>query len=304
MKVLITGSAGMLGQKLLTTLSGDLYALTGCDLAPAPPVEEVPCHYLQLDVTDRKQTIAEVKAIAPAVIVHTAAMTNVDACETRREECWRSNVYATENVALAGRLVGARIIYISTDYVFDGRAGPYDEEARPNPVSYYGKSKLAGENVIRGNSGEWTIVRTIVLYGYGRDARASFITWLLGELRAGRPVKIVDDQWGNTTIADDLAAAIDRIILLQKSGLYHVGGAGFSTRYEFALTAARVFGLDESLIHPITTESLAQPAKRPLRSGLMTQKAEEELFLTFRTAEDSLRLYREQEAQGALKGVF
>lgn len=291
MKLLLTGANGILGQKLLQTLTGDLHLIFTLDLQPESFLPDVRQTYTQQDLTARRPTVELISRIEPQVILHAAAMTAVDACETEREQCWRSNVGATENVCAAAAKVGARVIYISTDYVFDGERGPYREEDPPNPVSYYGKSKLAGENVVRGAADNWTVVRTIVLYGFGRNIKSSFVTWLLGELRAGRPVKIVDDQWGNATLADDLAQGIDRLLLLEKQGLYHMGGRGFMTRYEFAGRTARFFGLDERLISAITTTELRQPARRPLRSGLVTEKAERELYFSFRDVEQSLRLY-------------
>jgi dTDP-4-dehydrorhamnose reductase len=295
MRVLITGSNGLLGQRLLHALSGDIYDLYGLDLASDSFLPEIHHHYLAQDLTNRQETIDLIRRIQPQAVIHTAAMTAVDLCETQREVCWRVNVTATENVVQGCFKAGARVIYISTDYVFNGEKGPYKEEDTPNPISYYAKSKLAGENVVRGVGNDWTVIRTIVLYGCGKNIKSSFVTWLLGELRAGKPVHIVNDQWGNTTIADDLAYGVDRLLLLEKHGLLHMGGSEFMTRYEFALRIARYFGLDESLVHPITTAELNQPARRPLRSGLVTDKAEGELYIRFRNIEQSLQLYKEIE---------
>ncbi|MBM3327000.1 MAG: dTDP-4-dehydrorhamnose reductase [Calditrichaeota bacterium] len=295
MKILITGANGLLGQKLLRTLSADYYDIFGVDLHPEPFCPDVDFTYAALDLTDRRKTLERIAAWQPAVIVHTAAMTDVDGCESRREDCWRINVSATETIAKTAKSCSAHLIYISTDYVFDGKSGPYDETAVPNPLGFYGKSKLAGENVVRGAEIDWVILRTIVLYGTGRRVKSSFITWLLAQLRSGKPVKIVNDQWGNTTIVDDLASAIDRVIMLQKTGLFNVAGRTFQTRYDMALTAAQIFDLDASLISPISTSEFKQPAPRPLRSGLIVTKAERELYLTFRSTEQALELYREQE---------
>jgi dTDP-4-dehydrorhamnose reductase len=196
---------------------------------------------------------------------------------------------------MAASKCDARVIYISTDYVFNGESGPYNEDDIPSPTGYYAKSKLAGENVVRGARDDTTIIRSIVIYGFGRNIKSSFVTWLLGELRAGRKVRIVNDQWGNSTITEDLAEAIDRLISTGKHGLYHMGGKSFMTRFEMAVRTGRYFGLDESLITPITTAELKQPAKRPLRSGLLTHKAETELLCKFRDLEQSLQIYKTSE---------
>lgn len=297
MKVFITGICGLLGQKLAQTLSSDIYDVEGCDLYPQTLIPEISHRYYPLDLRDREATMKVIGDSRPNAIIHTAAMTDVDGCERNRELCWKSNVVATENVLKSAEKVGARLIFISTDYIFNGKSGPYKEEDTPDPINYYGRSKLAAENLIRGSKIDWTILRTIVLYGYAKNARASFITWLLKELRQGHTVRIVNDQWGNTTIADDLAKAIDRVLLLGKSGIYHIGGRGYQTRYQFALTAAQLFGLDPNLIIPITTAELNQPAPRPLRSGLVVDKAEKELFIIFHTSEEALEIYKSQEKE-------
>jgi len=303
MKILITGSNGLLGQKLLHTFPPETGESFGVDLAENSFVVSTPHHYHKLDISDRKATQELVKSIAPEVIIHTAAMTDVDKSELDKETCWKINVSGTDNLVNAASRVSARLIFISTDYVFDGSSGPYNEEDQPNPTSYYGRSKHAGENLLRGSGLDWTIVRTIVLYGVGVNIKSSFITWLLSSLRAGRSVRIVNDQWGNSTIVDDLAAGIERLIMLKRNGIYHIGGRGFMSRCDFALKAAEVFNLNPSLISPITTDELKQPAKRPLRSGLEIDKAERELFLSFKTVGESLELYRRQEGSNGLAMV-
>ncbi len=291
MRILITGSNGLLGQKLVTQLSKDIHQLCGIDLQDAAVLSTPQYEYCQGDITSRKEIVGIVRNWKPDTIIHCAAMTNVDACETERERCWKINVDGTENICIAASRCNARVIYISTDYVFDGEKGPYSEDDTPNPTGYYAKSKLAGENLVRGSSENSTIIRSIVIYGCGKNVKSSFVSWLLGELRANKQVRIVDDQWGNSTIAEDLAEAIDRLIVLEKQGLFHMGGSSFMTRFEMAVKIARHFGLNETLITPISTSDLNQPAKRPLRSGLITTKAEIELSYNFRDLEQSLRLY-------------
>ena len=299
MRIFITGSNGLLGQKLLHTFSTNIHELTGCDLADGSLIADVIHSYRQMDITDRRQTMTVTGELAPQVIVHTAAMTEVDRCETEKEMCWRINVIGTENVLDGASRVGAKVIFISSDYIFDGKNGPYDEEAVPNPICYYGRSKLAAENLIRGSGLDWTIIRTIVLYGCGVNVRSSFVTWLLGALRAGKRVHIVNDQWGNTTLVDDLAVGIERTLILGKSGIFNVAGRGYRTRCEFALRIAKIFNLSSDLISPISTGELRQAAPRPLRSGLVIDKAERELYISFRTMDESLKLYKNQELQAS-----
>ncbi len=295
MRILITGSNGLLGQKLLHQLNNDQTQLLGIDLGDENLVKNVPHEYLKHDLTNRKTTIGTIRSLKPQIIVHTAAMTEVDKCEMEKELCWNVNVVATDQIVSAAQKIDSKVIFISSDYVFDGKKGPYDENDLPNPIGYYGRSKLAAENIVRGSGLNWAVVRTIVLYGNGVKVRSSFVTWLLDQLRREKTVRIVDDQWGNSTIVDDLAAGIDRLITLDREGIYNIAGQDYMTRCEFALKIAELFDLNRELIIPIPTSKLRQPAKRPMRSGLEVHKAERELYIKFREIHDSLELYKQQE---------
>ncbi len=272
-KVLITGCNGLLGQKLLHTLTTDVVTLFGCDLMDESVTEDIEHLYYPLDISDRKSTIDRITEIEPDVIVHAGAMTNVDLCETERERCWDVNVNGTEHVILGAEKVGAKTLFLSTDYIFDGEEGPYVEEDRPNPVTYYGRSKLAAENIVRGSKNEWIIIRTIVLYGYSVQGGHSFLTWLIGSLSEGKQVKIVNDQWSNATFVDDLSLGIKSLVDSDITGIFNIGGEEIITRYDFSRRIADYFGLNKSLIIPVATSELNLPADRPLRSGLVTDKA-------------------------------
>lgn len=295
MRILVTGCNGLLGQRLLTTFSHDGNDLYGMDLARCPINKGMSFNYLSQDLTSHKSTVNSIRDIDPEIIIHTAAMTGVDDCETERGKCWQANVTATEYVVKAAKGAEAKVIYISTDYIFNGKDGPYSEEHPADPISYYGRSKLAGENVVRGGMINYAIVRSIVLYGLGLQAKASFLSWLLKMLRESKEVRIVTDQWGNTTIADDVALGISKIIELNRTGIYNIGGRDFLSRFDFARIAARYFQLDADLIHPISTAELNQPAPRPLKSGLIIDKAERDLGVTFRSLKESFALYKSQE---------
>lgn len=233
--------------------------------------------YRRLDTSVKRDVQQTVEEFEPDVIVNTAAVTDVDACETERERAWKTNVHGVENLAYAAKLSGARLIQISTDYVFDGKHGPYDELARPNPLSYYGRTKLASENVITTSGIPHVIVRTMVLYGAGYNVKQNFALWLIKSLADGKPVRIVDDQIGNPTLADDLAYAIMKIVELDRLGLFHVAGPDLMSRYDFALALAKHFAYNRKLITPVKTSIFKQPAPRPLRSGFITLKAQTDL---------------------------
>jgi dTDP-4-dehydrorhamnose reductase len=294
-KVLVVGSNGLLGQKITELLlRGSMYEVTVTSVEPAPLRPLPSAEYRTLDITSRKDVRSVVSELTPDVIINTAAMTNVDACEHERELAWKINVEGVEHLIDAARKTGSRIMHVSTDYVFDGTAGPYSENDRPEPLNYYGKTKLASENVLRTSDVPFMIARTIVLYGFAPGARPNFALWLIDSLEKGVPVRVVDDQTGNPTLVDDLAYGIMAGIDLGRTGFYHIAGRDIVSRYEFARQLARVFGLNEALITPVKTASLSQPAARPLQSGLITLKAEIELGIRPATVEEGLRILKNQ----------
>jgi dTDP-4-dehydrorhamnose reductase len=294
MNVLITGSNGLLGQKLIHKIPTESNNVYGCDLASATVVKDVDHQYVMLDLYNRKDTVDLIVDIKPNVIVHAGAMTNVDLCETEKENCWRVNVSGTEHVILGADKVGASVIFLSTDYIFNGANGPYTENDFPDPKSYYGRSKLAAENAFRGSRINWTIVRTNVLYGHSLSGGHSYLSWLLRSLRSGEQVRIVNDQLSNPTFVDDLAIGIESIIKRDYNGIINIAGAENFSRYEFSCRIADYFKLDKGLIIPIKTADLNLPAERPLRSGLLTNKAEEYLGYYPTAVENTLEIYQNQ----------
>jgi dTDP-4-dehydrorhamnose reductase len=291
--VCVTGGNGLLGTKL-TELAGLSLRVVSSDLQDGPSVEPPNLTYVRADITDPAQVDSLLRRSKPEAVFHTAAFTDVDGCETRRDAAWSVNVTGTENLATACRRYGARLIHLSTDYVFDGMAGPYSETDAPNPVSHYGRTKLESERVVRSLLPDALIARTMVLYGFAAGARSNFVTWLVAALKRRAPVRIVTDQFGNPTLADDLARALLLLFERRASGIIHAAGREWLNRFDFALKTAEVFGLDASLISPTTSDEFKQPAPRPLRSGLRTDKIEREFGFRFSTAAEGLRAVREQ----------
>lgn len=292
-KLLITGVNGLLGQKLLAQASSK-YSIIGIDLHNEPVNEKINFNYVKLDLTDRNAVKDIILSEYPHYLINTAAMTNVDACETEKEKCWKINVEALNNIVYATRKIGTKIVHLSTDYVFDGSDGPYDEEASPSPLGYYGKSKLASENILHASDLDYAIVRTMILYGEAENVRPNFVTWLVSALKQGKSVTIVNDQFGNPTLADDLANAILKIIQLQQWNLYHVSGSELIDRYQFALKIADIYKLNKNLISQITTPELKQAAPRPLKSGFIIDKAENDLEIQMSNVEEGLKKVRKQ----------
>jgi dTDP-4-dehydrorhamnose reductase len=294
-RILVVGSNGLLGQKMAEQLlRGTSHRVMLASVEDKPVRELELAAYRMLDITSHKQVRDLVTETHPDVIINCAAMTNVDACETDRELAWKINVSGVEYLAEAAKKQHAMLAHVSSDYVFDGKGGPYSEDDRPEPLSYYGKSKLASENAIRTAGIPYVVARTMVLYGFAQGVKANFALWLIQSLQAGQTVRVVDDQIGNPTLVDDLAYGLLRAIELEKSGVYNIAGRDIVSRFEFAVRLARVFGLDESLITPIKTASLKQPAARPLKSGLITLKAEVELGFKPSSIEHGLEVLKSQ----------
>jgi dTDP-4-dehydrorhamnose reductase len=274
-RILVIGANGMLGQRIIRLFAAqENIQLLGSSFEPAPCFNNV--DYKSCDITVREAIKDIILDFYPDYIINAAAFTNVDLCETEREKAWKINVKGVEYLAEASRVIDAHLIHISTDYIFDGTKGPYDERAKPNPLGYYGRTKLASENVLKISGTYYTILRTNVLYGMA-DNRPDFVRWVVNSMKKGTPIRIVTDQVNNPTFIDDLVQAINKALEYKKYGIYNIGGREFISRYDFTLRIADYFNLDKSLITPIVTEELNQPAKRPLHSGLITIKAESEL---------------------------
>lgn len=272
----ITGAGGVVGGKLVEQAAGaDRYdRILALSHAPAPDLAaRYPAiEWATLDLGDRDAVMAQARLAPPDVVINPAAMTNVDACESRHGDARRANVDGPRALAKVCRDRGAHLLHVSTDYVFPGdddQPGPYAEDATPRAINYYGQSKLDGERAIQAvcdNATPATIVRTALVYGLGR--RSNFVTWLAGELRAGKRPRIVRDQFNTPTIADDLAAVLLWLAEHRRTGIYHAAGPDLVGRHEWALAIANHFALDTRLIDWVTSAELAQPAARPLRSGL------------------------------------
>jgi dTDP-4-dehydrorhamnose reductase len=292
MKVLITGAFGQLGEALIRELTPEYTCLaTGKEV---PDDLQVGCPARVLDITDTEQVRRVVTEFGPDAVVNLASMTNVDACERDQGQAWEVNTRGVQYLLSAVSTTQTHFIQVSTDYVFNGREGPYDESAEPDPINVYGLTKWEAEMAVQSAMSPWLILRTNVVFGYTRRTRASFVKWVVDSLRAGQPIRVVDDQWNNPTWTVALAEVIHRCLAAKVTGLYHYGGADYLHRCDFARLVARVFNLDESLITPITTAELNQLAPRPLKSGLKSAKIESKLNIRCVSLETSLKaIYRE-----------
>ena len=268
-RILITGAFGQLGTSLRNILSDQSILATGRMI---PEEEKDGC--TKLDITEPNQVRETISLFQPDVIVHLAAMTDVDGCELHPELAYDVNVQGTEHLL---NNFNGRFIYISTDYVFDGSDGPYTEKDEVNPISVYGRTKFYGEDLVQQSDANWVILRSNVVFSFNERTKASFMDWVVDSLKNRQSITVVDDQWNNPTWTVDLARIISRTIDHEIQGLYHYGGRDLLNRFAFAEMIAETFKLDRTLIEPIDTASLNQLAKRPLKSGLRPEKIEIDL---------------------------
>ncbi|MEO8066779.1 MAG: SDR family oxidoreductase [Flavobacteriales bacterium] len=297
MRILVTGTNGLLGQKLVSALRGR----SGTELIATSrgndrTVRNGGYVYEPLDCTDRDAVLKIVQQYRPHAIIHTAAMTNVDACELDPVNCRLQNVAATENLVNAAKTCDAHFIHLSTDFIFDGEAGPYTEDDEPRPLSIYGQSKLDSEHVVM-NAGlnRWAIARTIIVYGVAQGlSRSNVVLWAKGALEKGEPIKVVHDQWRMPTLAEDLADGCIRIAEHQATGIFNLCGPDGMSILELVQRVGAFFELDASVINPIDSASLKQPARRPPRTGFVLDKSRNVLGYTPRGFEQGLEILRQQ----------
>jgi dTDP-4-dehydrorhamnose reductase len=288
-KVLVTGASGLLGSKLVVA------ARTFFEVIPTHRSTPLAKDSIKIDITDFSQVSQILSSVHPDCVVHTAAMTNVDKCETDRENAWKINAIGTGNLATLCGKSNAKLVYVSTDYVFDGDKGFYTEEDPTNPVNYYGLTKLEGENRVKENCRDYLIARTSVLYGW-HPQKPNFATWVINSLKNSTPIKVMDDHFNSPTLADNLAEIIVEMLQKDLRGTYHTAGDERISRYEFARRIAEAFNLNEELITPIKMDELkVWIAKRPRDSSLCVDKAKRKLKTRILNVEESGVRLRELE---------
>ena len=296
MKILVTGSNGLLGQKLLHKLRQDssveLFATSKGENRVS---EQNGYTYFELDITDQKQVAELIANKKPDVVINTAAMTNVDLCEDEKQACDALNVDAVRYLADACAKIDAHLIQISTDFIFDGEDGPYTEEDKPNPLSYYGLSKLRSEKLLQEHAVKWTILRTIIVFGVGeRLSKGNIVLWAKGALAKGDPLNIIDDQFRAPTLAEDLA---DICILAAKKkafGIFNASGKDIMSIYEIVERIAKHYGNSTDNLNKISTATLKQKAGRPPKTGFILDKSINELGYNPHSFEECLTLIDQQ----------
>lgn len=295
-RILVTGSNGLLGQKLTETiLQRPELELIATGLGPDRFPQDGKYEYACLDVSSREQVHAVLSKYKPDSVIHTAAMTNVDQCEENKEACWVANVEAVKNLISACEKLDIHLVHLSTDFVFDGENGPYCEEDEPHPLSYYGLTKFEAEKLLQASACSWTILRTIIVYGIVNDmSRTNIVLWAKNSLEKGKPINVVDDQWRMPTLAEDLADCCVLAVKKKARGIYNVSGKDMMSILEVVQRVADHWKLDKSLINPISSASLNQPARRPKRTGFVLDKAIRELGYAPHSFEEGLFIVEKQ----------
>ncbi len=294
--ILITGANGLLGQKLVELL---VQQSTVDLIATAKGENRLPnsagYRYVSLDITNSGEVNTVFDTYQPDVVIHTAAMTNVDTCETDHIGCELLNVTAVAYLIEACQKHDTFLCHLSTDFIFDGTDGPYTEEAIPNPISVYGASKLRAEKLLETSSIRWAIARTVLVFGIVSDmSRTNIILWVKKSLEEGNQINVVTDQFRTPTLAEDLAMGCWLIAHKEAQGIFNISGSDFLTPYEMAIKTANFYGLPVELIKQADSSTFSQPAKRPPRTGFILDKARRELGYQPRTFDEGIALMAKQ----------
>ena len=281
MKILLTGANGILGIELLNSLAklGFSVLATGKGkFRHNKLIINDLIRYAEVELSNLEALEKSIISFQPTHILHLGAITQVDDCELNKEFCYSINVDASKVIFEQAKKIGATVIYLSTDFVFDGDSGPYAEDALTSPINHYGFTKMTAENLLKEVGGEYCIIRTILLYGkVASSSRSNFIHWVKENLESKKPIKVVNDQFRTPTYIPDLVKGIILALETGARGVYHISGGDTLTPYDMAIEVATHLNLDKSLITAVNASTFTQPAKRPLKTGFNINKAIEEL---------------------------
>ncbi len=295
MLCLITGSNGLLGQKLVDSLKNYNYTIIATSLGVNKNPNTDFYTYQSLDITKKDDVESVIQKYSPDVIFNTAAMTNVDLCEDEKNKCDYVNTHSVSFLADAALKENSHLIHISTDFVFDGKKEIYHEDDIPNPLSYYGKSKLNSEKILINHSCKWSILRTILIYGVGENLeKNNIVVWAKHQLEQGNTISIIDDEYRALTFADDLAEACVRTAQNKVYGLMNICGKEIMSIFEIVERIAKFYNFDTSLINRIQSKQLNQKAKRPPKTSFDLTKAKNKINYSPKLFEESLKIIEKQ----------
>lgn len=276
-KVLLAGCHGLLGRNIAIRTSGKFNVL-GIDIDEDSNVNADGFEYQKSDMTVSDEVKKIIENFKPNYIINTTGYNNVDNCEIHRKECWKNNVEIVQYLSRYGKRINSKLIHFSTDFIFDGKKGNYHEDERPNPVNYYGRSKLASENTVKASGIDFTIIRTSTLFDFDRNLKKeNFATYVTNKLKEKIKIQIATDQKTNPTLASNLAEFAWILLKLEKTGVFHFVGSDAVTKYEFALKLAEKGKFEPDLIQPVLFKDLKRLAVRPENSSLCLDKVINEI---------------------------
>lgn len=292
MRVFIVGASGFIGSILHDCFSRE-HEVYGSFYSN--PVEGL----VRLDMRDRRTAGKIIASLRPDAIILPASNPNVEYCEEHPTETWQVNVKGSENLIESARDIGAKFVFFSSDYVFDGTEGPYSEDDTPNPINEYGKQKLAVEKLIKGSLEDYLVVRVTVVYGWEKRGK-NYVMRIIKNLKYGIPMKIPYDQIGSPTYANNMVHVVKELVESERTGIYHVAGNDLMDRYAFAKNVANVFELDDSFLIPVATDELGQKARRPLRAGLKITKVQKDVSIHLMGVKEGLKEMKKNQPYGYL----
>ena len=294
--VLVTGSNGLLGQKIIYALRDrqDVECVS-TSRGENRMLKTDGYEYVSMDISDSSEVNRVMAKYRPDAVIHTAALTNVDACESRKEDAKLLNVDAVDFLIKACEKYNSHLVHLSTDFVFDGEKGPYVESDQPNPLSYYAETKFQAEKHILESGISASIIRTIIIYGVVDDnSRSNVVLWALNSIRDKKTITVINDQYRSPTLAEDLALACINAALKKAQGIYHVSGRELMCILDIVKITADFFNLDSGFIKSVSSAELNQAAKRPPVTGFIIEKAQRELDFHPHSFLDGLEIVKKQ----------
>jgi len=294
-KILITGSNGLLGQNLVNELlKKDTYIVYGVSRGENRNKKRGKFTYFDIDLTNKSELQNLINNLQPQFIIHSAAMTNVDTCELNKEACDRINVDTVKYLIESCELNDIHLIHLSTDFIFDGEKGYYKESDQPNPINYYGLSKLRSESIIKDSNIKYAILRTILVFGITNELKNNIVLWVKNSVENKQQINVVTDQLRMPTFVDDLVYACLYVVDNGVEGVFNVSSNTLLSIYDMAIEIANAFHLDKSYINPIPASLLKQPAKRPFKTGFDLNKSFSQLSLPSHSFSENLQVFKNQ----------
>ena len=289
--ILVIGGSGLVGGRLIELLTADVNNISATYFSNK--IVHKKCKTFQLDIMDSHKVDKVIKMIQPDIVINAAAKRNTRYCEQNPDEAYKVNVVGTKNIVNACKTINAKLVFFSSDQVFDGTKGKYSEEDELNPLNTYGKQKVMAEKIIKDNLDNWLIIRASHIYAWSPGSD-NFISWVLEELQKGQKIQIVYDQYITPLHVEHFVDILIKLLENDKRGIYHVGEGECLSKYEFVKRVKETFRFDESIIKPISSEALNQGTVRPKNNCMDLSKIKNELDFSKYTIKNGLEIMKEE----------